>query len=517
MTTNEDTFSVSEKLDISQIFVPEIPEDIIFPNELNAYLRDQIQYYVHENGRLKKNLSDLEADCAKCNTKITDLERRLVDYEALRGKDELVTSSQVASTKIVELSKKLREKNVQFESMRTKYSKLEKYLYDLNRERENNVTKFVETAERPVNELEEQIKKLNEKLNVVTNKLSETKNANLQLKNDLKLANKWLQQEIGENFENIQSLNTTNGNWRGRSQIICDLQQKNNDLKEKLKTAHEKINSSCTLEQTVVTTKSDSRLSILSKENSDLREKYEILKKKNEALKARCKVLDSEHTLYKSKFGMMKEQADRDQDMISTLTVQMVSLKTGGSDELMQKQRVINKLQNEKRQLLQEIEEYKLAIRNSREKIVEKQVASENDGKSDDSSQSTETHQKEGNNEETESKVEKLLKIIAEQNDRLKMEREAHAKTQSQLVTEKQKAVKAEAIVAKIHLEETSRSSYGSMTSALRPLDSCLKDKLELAEERLKAMKTRLDIEQFERKNDFIEFSDILRRCKNDC
>lgn len=87
----------------------------------------------------------------------------------------------------------------------------------------------------PINESEEQIKQLQEKLNHITAKLFEVKNSNTQLKNDLKLANKYLLQEVGETFEKLQS-NVNNSNWRGRSQIICDLQQKNSELKEKLKT-----------------------------------------------------------------------------------------------------------------------------------------------------------------------------------------------------------------------------------------------------------------------------------------
>lgn len=57
----------------------------------------------------------------------------------------------------------------------------------------------------------------------------------MQLKNDLKAANKLLRQEIGESFENLQSLMNVNTNWRGRAQMICDLQQKVSELKEKLK------------------------------------------------------------------------------------------------------------------------------------------------------------------------------------------------------------------------------------------------------------------------------------------
>lgn len=62
----------------------------------------------------------------------------------------------------------------------------------------------------------------------------------MQLKNDLKMANKLLQQEVGESFETLSLLANSNPNWRGRAQIICDLQQKNTDLKEKVKMYQEK-------------------------------------------------------------------------------------------------------------------------------------------------------------------------------------------------------------------------------------------------------------------------------------
>lgn len=91
---------------------------------------------------------------------------------------------------------------------------------------------------KPKNELEDQIKTLQEKLGTTNMKLCEVRNTNAQLKNDLKIANKLLQQEIGDALENLQI--SSNPNWRGRAQIICDLQQKNNELREKLKAYQDK-------------------------------------------------------------------------------------------------------------------------------------------------------------------------------------------------------------------------------------------------------------------------------------
>ncbi|KAG5867290.1 hypothetical protein JTB14_031758 [Gonioctena quinquepunctata] len=324
-SSNSKTFHVSEKLDVSEITLPEIPEDIIFPNELNSFLREQIRYQVHENGMLQKKISELEIENGESKTKISELEKKLGNYEKLCNRNEFVTSNQVASTKIVELSKKLREKNSEVESMKTKYSKLEKHFFDLKQAVVPN-SKREDVEEKPVNELEDQVKKLSEKVSFLTNKLSESRNNNLHLKNDLKQTNKWLQQEIGECFENLQSMTNSHAGWRGRAQVICDLQQKNNELREKLKAAQEKVKNHPAAESNQVN-KWESKISILSMENTDLKTKYEELKKKHDASRARCKVLDTEYTMLKSKVVTLKEQLDRDQDIISTLTSQMYSSK----------------------------------------------------------------------------------------------------------------------------------------------------------------------------------------------
>lgn len=88
----------------------------------------------------------------------------------------------------------------------------------------------------------EQIKSLQEKLSIANSKLFDTKNQNTQLKNDLKMANKILLQELGDNFISIQNF-TTNGNsngWRGRAQQILSLQQKNSELQERISNMSDK-------------------------------------------------------------------------------------------------------------------------------------------------------------------------------------------------------------------------------------------------------------------------------------
>lgn len=82
-----------------------------------------------------------------------------------------------------------------------------------------------------ISEQEAVIKSLQDRVTTVSSKLFETRNLNAQLKNDIKATNKLLQQEVGQSVEVVKN----SSNWRGRAQIICDLQEKNNELREKLR------------------------------------------------------------------------------------------------------------------------------------------------------------------------------------------------------------------------------------------------------------------------------------------
>nr|CAI5865933.1 unnamed protein product [Callosobruchus analis] len=448
--------------DLSDIEIPAIPEDIIFPDELNRYLRDQIRYYLQENCMLKKNLENLESEYNDCKSLIREMERKLKKSSEM---EKYVPSNQVTSVKIVELSKKLREKTSEVESLKSRCSKLEFQLFQI--QNQNDVLKVPPVVEAvPTNELEDQIKKLQEKLSIAQNKLSELNNTNLQLKNDLKSANKYLQQEIGDGFESLHTFSSNPGNWRGRAQIICDLQQKNSDLKEKLKALQENM---------------------LSKENADMKSKYDGLKRKYEASHARIKAFENDCTLLKTK-----------------LTISTV---------LNHKERTIAKLEKEKDQLVKELEEYKSVIINLKNELkgVRNASCKVEDDREINSTAAVVENSQASNDALNRLKKEKdqLLELLERQNNRLNSEREAHAKTQSLLRLEKQKALKAEALAT---LESnTGRSSSYSMNANTRPMDYSLKNQLELAEENIKALKTRLEIEQFERKQDIEEFAKLLR------
>lgn len=96
--------------------------------------------------------------------------------------------------------------------------------------------------------------------------------------------------------------------------------------------------------------------------------------------------------------------------------------------------------------------------------------------------------------------------------NRLEKEREVHSETQSLYRIERQKAAKLEAKLAKLQLECSSRNSeYSGLASLSRQMQISLEDQLELANENIKSLQARLELEKQERKADFLEFSKILQ------
>lgn len=85
---------------------------------------------------LQKNLSEKDILIENYNRQINNLTAKISEYEQFADKSQSGVSHLV-SAKIVELSKKLRDKNAEIESMKTKYAKLKQKLFKL----ENNIPK----------------------------------------------------------------------------------------------------------------------------------------------------------------------------------------------------------------------------------------------------------------------------------------------------------------------------------------------------------------------------------------
>lgn len=75
---------------------------------------------------------------------------------------------------------------------------------------------------------------MNAKLASINKKLYDSKNKNLELKNDILIATKILQEELGDRFTSIKELQKDLAGWKGRAQQIVALQAKVVELEGKL-------------------------------------------------------------------------------------------------------------------------------------------------------------------------------------------------------------------------------------------------------------------------------------------
>ncbi|RZC32427.1 myosin heavy chain, skeletal muscle [Asbolus verrucosus] len=408
------TLDISSDLHLSTINFPKFSRNITIPEELNDYLRSQLGQMKNENDALQQQLSKKDLQLQQSQTKVEELSERIKDYKRCCN-SEFTSASQLANSKLVELSKKLREKNSEIEVYKSKCSKLE-----------NNLSELQKPA------------------------------------------------------TNVKRNDTSNV--------------------EIVPTKYEKENEA------------------LSKENLEIKNNYDELKRKFDVTKTRCKVLETECGVLKSKLASLNQSYEADQHTIAKLTSQVSCHNEQKTEDLKQKEQIIKKLQQENQSLKIELVKEKCVSENKSKELLEKNDDIQLLNKRIRSSRppSSYIHKHENPEAKTLGRLEverlRLLELTEVQNTRLEEERNTHLKTQHLLRIEKQKCAKLEASLARLQLEQnSSRSSYFSKINIPKQNETNIKEKLELAEENIKALTTRLEIEIHERKNDLQEFSRILK------
>ncbi|XP_064644578.1 coiled-coil domain-containing protein 13-like [Lineus longissimus] len=352
------SFGIEDDLNLK---LAEPPTNVGISEELVDHLNDEIRELKDETGRLYKLLSEKDFEIRQLKKK------REEDKIALAGTGGV--TNETAATKIVELSKKVRELTAECESEKTKAKQYAKKCKDLEHDvknvAQNDGKKAGETTARslksdalekgPVTEAD--LKRAEDKLKHTEGKVVENKSQIQALKQELQKAHKIITQEVGDGV-NIQGLLTQTSQWKGRAQQVMLLQKKVNELR--LELTHYKLSGTTASEvslddefmgssaslvgrtKTGSVTSSEYRnvdtIRKLEKERKEtqeravaelkaLEEDYTQLKQKFDASKARHKVLTNENKSLKQQMQTLLEKGKHDDDLIQAMMKQQTQLK----------------------------------------------------------------------------------------------------------------------------------------------------------------------------------------------
>ncbi|KAJ9595082.1 hypothetical protein L9F63_013608 [Diploptera punctata] len=529
---------MDENLNLQAINFPgNVPANIMFPEELNRYLQDQIKTLTQENGQLRRSLEECESELQE---HIEKENRPSPSSTVLSGASNRV--SQLACGKIKELSKRVRDLTAEMEFYKSKYSGAERKLADFTREiqHESNSTT------RQQDELEEekrnnQIQTLTEKLNAANIKLCECRNQCQQLRLDLKMAQKVLSSEVGENVS-IHSITTGNSNWRGRAQQIIGLQQKVAELQNRLK------------EQSASTEHESKRLASMKQMEKERREaqdrvenelkesvtQLDACKKKLEAARVRNKTLETQIINLKNRLSAMLDKSQHDDQLIATLTEQLNlhEKKRMEQDEMQQK--TSKKLEQELTQEKTRTAELQtlLTQRDSRINQLERRLQSESTElqwvphrlRSSGSRESESSQRSSGRNNKAvhssndlqtylvlnkavEAERLKLSELLAITNSRLDEQRRKAQDAQESLMSERKKCARLEVKVSRLELDKKPLS-YRQTKLAGKELTirEEVADKIELLEEQVCLLRAQLQTVKQEREEDLKHYIQLLEQ-----
>ncbi|XP_030874788.1 coiled-coil domain-containing protein 13 [Leptonychotes weddellii] len=203
-----------------------------------AHLREQLRETVDENGRLYKLLKERDFEIKHLKKKIEE------DRFAFTGTAGV--AGDVIATKIVELSKKNRVLTAESEGAKSRVKQLSNRVQELEQELQAALARLpakaatdagakasrAQMGDRALPETPE-VKVLQDRLTATNLKMSDLRNQIQSVKQELRMAQKVLTSEVGEDV-NVQQLLSSPGTWRGRAQQILVLQSKVRELEKQL-------------------------------------------------------------------------------------------------------------------------------------------------------------------------------------------------------------------------------------------------------------------------------------------
>ncbi|XP_066207474.1 coiled-coil domain-containing protein 13 isoform X2 [Saccopteryx leptura] len=314
-----------------------------------AQLHNQLRETVDENGRIYKLLKERDFEIKHLRKKIEE------DRFAFTGTAGV--AGDAIATKIVELSKRNRVLTAESEGAKTRVRQLSARVRELEQELQTALARLpakgaadagaklprVQMGDKAAPETPE-MKALQDRLAATTLKLSDLRNQVQSLKQELRVAQKVLASEVGEDV-NTQHLLSAPGSWRGRAQQILVLQGKVRELEKQLGQTQSQSAGTASDEPSVhpdprklsAQERNQLRIRSLEREKQEAWEKLagerdalqsELgeLRKKAEGLRARNKVLSSEVKTLRSQMGTLVEKGRHDDELIDALMDQLKQL-----------------------------------------------------------------------------------------------------------------------------------------------------------------------------------------------
>ncbi|XP_046499058.1 coiled-coil domain-containing protein 13 isoform X2 [Equus quagga] len=312
-------------------------------------LREQLRETVDENGRLYKLLKERDFEIQHLKKKIEE------DRFAFTGTAGV--AGDVIATRIVELSKKNRVLMAESEGAKTRVKQLSNRIQELEQELQTALARLppkgatdagakpprAQMGDRALPETPE-VKVLQDRLAATNLKMSDLRNQIQSVKQELRMAQKVLANEVGEDV-NVQQLLSSPGTWRGRAQQILVLQSKVRELEKQVGQTQSRSVGIASDERSVypdprklsAQEKNLLRIRNLEREKQEsweklvgerdaLQRELEELKKKFEGMRSRNKVLSSEVKTLKSQMGTLVEKGRHDDELIDALMDQLKQL-----------------------------------------------------------------------------------------------------------------------------------------------------------------------------------------------